>query len=68
MLKKWLCVLLCLILLPIVPVGLTENAATPLVRIRLTRLKLTDRADITLQGNYTCVTAGGSTLSLPYGA
>lgn len=68
MLKKWLCVLLCLMFLPLVPVGMSENAATPLVRIRLTRLKLTDRADMTLEGSYTCVTSGDSTLSLPYGA
>ena len=69
------CALLCALvlaavcLLPGLPArrAAAEDSAQQ-VRIRLTQLRLTDRADLTLEGTYTCETAAGGTVAFPYGA
>lgn len=66
--SRWLCLLLCLALLPVaafMPAALAADEPAPTVRVHLKRLALTDRADLTLSGIYTASTGTGAALAFP---
>ncbi len=65
-LAQMLCLMICLLLLPL-PAH-AEEAAAPNVRVLLRRLELTDRADLILDGNYTAHVGGEAMMAFPRGA
>ena len=70
-LKRMICALLCLVLLPLASPGAAgaESAeAAPSIRVNLRRLALTDRADLWLDGVYTARTGSGAELAFPRGS
>ena len=70
-LKRMICALLCLVLLPLASPGAAgaEGAeAAPSIRVNLRRLALTDRADLWLDGVYTARTGSGAELAFPRGS
>ena len=69
--RRFLCLLLCLALLPVlIPGGIrtADAAAAPNVRVHLKRLALTDRADLWLDGTYTAGTGSDATIAFPRGS
>ncbi len=67
--RRALCLLLCLALWPLTaqveasPAPAPEPA--PTLRVLLSRLRLTDRADLTLRGAYTLQTGNGTEMAFP---
>lgn len=66
--KRMLCLLLALALLP--ALSLAEEAGTPApaIRVLLRRLALTDTAYLTLDGVYTAATGDAATMAFPKGS
>ena len=64
--RKLLCLLFILLLMP-VSAG-TAAEQVPSVRVLLSRLALTDRADLTLEGTYAAHTAAGTEILFPEGS
>lgn len=65
--KKVLCLLLCLMLLPVCAMAASTDPA-PTVRVWLSRLGLTDRADLILDGAYTVAVDGETRMTFPRGS
>lgn len=66
-LLRLICLLLCLMLVPILPGCADEQEAAPIVRVLLRRLALTDRIDLTLNGAY-AAGDGAFAMAFPRGA
>ena len=64
--RRLICLLLCLMLLPLP--ALAEEEASPTIRVLLRRLNLTDCAYLTLDGPYTVATKLGATMTFPKGS
>lgn len=67
MMKKVLCLLLCVVLLPLCATAASSDPA-PTVRVWLSRLGLTDRADLLLEGLYTVAVDGETSMVFPQGS
>ncbi len=65
---RTLCLLLCLVLLPIWAQAASDESAAPNVRVLLRRLELTDRADLILDGVYTAAVEGKVVMAFPQGS
>lgn len=66
--KRLLCILLALVLLPLFALGEEAEAPAPTIRVLLRRLGLTDAAYLTLDGVYTAATGENATMSFPKGS
>ena len=62
-LVQLICLMLCMLMLPVYPVSAEGEA--PSVRVLLRRLELTDRADLILDGVYTAKVGGKVMMSFP---
>lgn len=67
MMKKAFCLLLCLMLVPLYAQAASTDPA-PTVRVWLSRLGLTDRADLILEGIYTVQVDGETCMAFPQGS
>ena len=63
-----ICLLMCLMLLPVYAVAEEAQAPAPTVRVLLRRLALTDRADLVLDGLYTVSAGKDTVMSFPKGS
>ena len=63
-----LCLLLCLVLLPLQAGAEAAESPAPNVRVLLRRLGLTDRADLVLDGVYTATLDGHVSMAFPQGS
>lgn len=63
---RFVCLMLCLTLLPLSAMG-QEEASAPSIRVLLRRLNLTDRADLILDGVYT-VSSESADMAFPRGS
>ena len=63
-LVQLICLLICMVLLPVVSPASAEEAG-PVVRVLLRRLGLTDRADLILDGQYTVAVDGKVRMAFP---
>ena len=63
-----ICLLMCLMLLPVYAVAEEAQAPAPTVRVLLRRLALTDRADLVLDGVYTVAVKGRIQMAFPKGS
>lgn len=69
LIRRTLCLLLCLALLPLSARAEGEaEAPAPTVRVLLKRLNLTDRADLRLDGIYTASLGDGPVMAFPRGS
>lgn len=66
--KRLLCVLLALALLPALSMAEAAQTPAPTIRVLLRRLALTDTAYLTLDGIYTAATGDAATMSFPKGS
>ena len=66
--RRALCALLCLMMALLAAPAWGEEAAAPNVRVLLQRLNLTDRMDLTLQGDYLASWGKDSRMLIPAGA
>ena len=67
-LVQLLCLLLCIMLLPVTARAASAQEAAPNVRVLLRRLALTDRADLVLDGTYTVTVDGEVRMAFPRGS
>ena len=65
-LVQLICLMLCMLMLPVCPASAEEEA--PSVRVLLRRLELTDRADLILDGVYTAKIGEKVTMGFPVNA
>ena len=65
-LVQLICLMLCMLMLPVYPASAEEEA--PSVRVLLRRLELTDRADLILDGVYTAKIGEKVTMGFPVNA
>lgn len=66
--KRFLCLVLALLLLPLWVSAEETEAPAPTIRVLLRRLNLTDRADLILDGVYTAATGREATMAFPKGS
>ncbi len=67
-LYRALCLMLCLMLLPLGASAAAKEEAAPNIRVKLVRLGLTDRADLVLDGVYTAAVDGRVMMAFPQGS
>ncbi len=66
--KRFLCLVLALLLLPRWASAQEAEAPAPTIRVLLRRLNLTDRADLILDGVYTAATGSEASMAFPKGS
>lgn len=66
--KRLLCLLLALVLVPVFALAEEAEAPAPTIRVLLRRLALTDTAYLTLDGIYTAAVGKEATMSFPKGS